>query len=302
MRIPASGADHSLCEPSKTGWYRSLLEPPYWTASVLPALVGTTLPIWLQPQNYTFRFTGALEFLIAAISLHAFFFLLQAAFEQKPVRSWSNSTLLAAAMACMAAALLLGLHLMRFVPNLTFIVYGFAVFFAGVLYVVPPLCFSRRPGGEIVVSMTLGLLPVLGAYLVQTGDLTRLVYLASIPIYTATLLWVWTDQMLFRQEDSRVHRDTLVMAIGQKISGQIVVPGLSVLFCGSLLTAVLTASISPLSLSALLLIIPLWRVTANSWSGWDDIKQIHKARTSAFVVHSSLCAILVVSSLLTALN
>ena len=45
----------------------------YWTASLLPALMGTTLPFWLRPPGFSFRWLGALEFLIATLLFHAGF-------------------------------------------------------------------------------------------------------------------------------------------------------------------------------------------------------------------------------------
>src|SRR3990170_2966414 len=50
----------------------------YWTASLLPALMGATLPFWLRPPGFSFRWLGALEFLIATLLFHAGFSFLQA--------------------------------------------------------------------------------------------------------------------------------------------------------------------------------------------------------------------------------
>jgi 1,4-dihydroxy-2-naphthoate octaprenyltransferase len=92
---------------------------------------------------------------------------------------------------CILAGTLLGVDLnsrLTFhpgVPNNIFVVYC-CVLFAGVPYVLPPFHFYRRAGGETVISVTLGLAPVLGAYLVQVGDLTRTVYVASSPLVAAT--------------------------------------------------------------------------------------------------------------------
>lgn len=118
---------------------------------------------------------------------------------------------------CIIAACLLGLHLNvslprgNSVPRAIFIVFGLVTLFAGVLYVAPPFSFSRRVGGEIVVSESLGMLPVLGAYLVQTGDLTRTVYLASMPLIITTALWVWTDELISRVDDDKEGRQTMVI-------------------------------------------------------------------------------------------
>ena len=269
----------------------------YWTASVLPAIVGTTLPFWLRPPGFSFRWLGAVEFLIATVLMHAGFSFLQARFERGATGKWSESRLLVAASGCIVLACLLGLHLSRFTSGGIFIVYGVATLFAGLLYVAPPVRFSQHAGGEIVVAMSMSLIPVLGAYLVQTGDLTRTVYLAALPIYAATGLWVWTEQMVSRSSDEEAGRETLVTVLGPRISGRIAVPVISASLCAALLLAVLSASTTPWALTALLSLGLLWRIVSVSWSDYADAAQMFKVRTRAFIVHLVVCVIIAVSSL-----
>lgn len=274
----------------------------YWSASVLPALVGTTLPLWLRPPGFTFRWIGALEFLVATVLMHSGFSFLQARFEHRTADGWTETRLLSAAVACLVLACVLGLRLLRFTPDLIFMVYGAAVILAGLLYVAPPLSFSQRAGGEIVVSMSLALMPVLGAYLVQTGDLTRTVYLAAMPIYAAMLLWVWTERMASLQTQGRVRSETLVTTFGLRCSGRVVVPGISALLLATVLVAVLSASVMPLALAAFALLVPIGRIVAISWSSYDDGSEMLRVQAAASVVHSGLCAVLIASSLWAAVS
>jgi 1,4-dihydroxy-2-naphthoate octaprenyltransferase len=148
--------------------------------------VGTTLPFWLRPPGFSFKWVPAIEFLVAAVLFHAGFSFLLARFEHTSTADWSGSRLLGTAGACILAGCLLGVHLNsgltlhHGVPASIFILYGVAVLFTGVLYVAPPFNFCRRAGGEAVLSVGLGPVPVLGAYLVQVGDITRTVYLAAL--------------------------------------------------------------------------------------------------------------------------
>ncbi len=73
----------------------------YWTASLLPALVGTTLPFWLRPPGFSFRWLGAIEFLFATVLFHAGFSFLQAWFEGRSTTKWPKSRLLRYAGMCM---------------------------------------------------------------------------------------------------------------------------------------------------------------------------------------------------------
>jgi len=84
------------------------------TASLLPALIGTTLPFWLRPPGFSFRWLGAIEFLFAPALFHAGFSLLQARFEGRSTSAWPSSRLLGGtASVCIFAACLLGLHVNR---------------------------------------------------------------------------------------------------------------------------------------------------------------------------------------------
>ena len=234
---------------------------------------------------------------MATVLMHSGFSFLQARFERRTTEEWSEARLLGTALTCISLACFLGLHLSRFTTGSIFIVYGLTTIFAGLLYVAPPASFSQRAGGEIVVAMSLSLIPVLGAYLVQTGDLTRTVYLAALPIYAATGLWVWTGEMVSRSRDEEAGRETLVTVFGARFSGRVVVPAISVLLCVTLLLAVLSSSVTPLALAALFLSGVAWRVVAASRNAYADASQMLRARAGAFIVHLGLCMILAASSL-----
>ena len=275
----------------------------YWSASLLPALVGTTLPFWLRPPGFAFRWFGAVEFLIATVLFHSGFSFLQARFEGRSTADWPGSRLLRVAGVCIVAGCLLGLHLNsrltlhKGVPGSIFIVYGLCTLFVGVLYVAPPLNFCRRAGGEVVICEALGLVPVLGAYLVQVGDLTRTVYLASSPLVVATALWVWTDELVTRTDDERQGRQTMVILFGPRFSGRLGTLALSVLFGATLFGAVLTGSITPWALVAVLSFGLVWRIVEVSWKEYANPARMLEARRKAFALHLATGIILAAASL-----
>jgi len=280
----------------------------YWTASLLPALVGTTLPFWLRPPGFSFRWLGAVEFLFATVLFHAGFSFLGACFEGRATTQWPKSRLLRYAGTCVVLACLLGLHinsglqLNRFVYQSIFIIYGLAAIVVGVLYVVPPFNFYRRVGGEIVISEGLGLIPVLGAYLAQAGDLTRTVYLAALPIVVATGLWVWIDELVSRTDDEKAGRRTMVIDLGPRFSGRNGVLVLSMLFFATLLLAVFSASIIPLALITLLLGGLAWKIVTVSWAEYSYPERMIVVRKNAFRLHLAACSIIAASSLVTQLT
>jgi 1,4-dihydroxy-2-naphthoate octaprenyltransferase len=271
---------------------------------VLPALVGTTLPFWLRPPGFSFSWVGAIEFLVATVLLHAGFSLLLARVDGRSTVDWTGARLLGAGSICIAAACLLGLHLNsglqlnRSVHESIFIVYGVSAVFVGLLYVAPPLSFFRRMGSEVVVSKALGMIPVLGAYLVQAGDLTRRVYLASIPLIVAAALWVLTDELVTRKDDEKQERRTMVILFGSRFSGRFGVLALTVLLGVTLLGTVITASLSPWAMAAVLSFGLVWRIVGVSWKEYASPTRMLAARKGAFKLHLATCIIIAAASLM----
>lgn len=269
----------------------------YWSASVLPALVGTVLPFWIRPIRYTFKWAGALEFVVATVLMHAGFSFLLARFEGRTAEGWTRSRLVWAAVACTGAACLLGVHLSRYTPDLILYVYGFGTLFAGLLYVSPPFSFHLRAGREIVIAKGLGFIPVLGAYLIQVGDIKRVVYVAAIPIVAATWLWVWTEEMSTRVSDIEADRQTLVTWFGARFSGRVVVPLISAGVAVTIVGAVVTGAVSSIALAALLSVVLLARIVAVAWNGHADPQSLQPAVAGARGVHTVVCLVLAASAL-----
>ena len=273
----------------------------FWTASLLPALVGTTLPFWLRPPNFAPKLSAAIEFLLATLLFHAGFSFLLAWFEGNSSENWTTARILVAAGVCIGLSCLLGFHLntnLQLNANVyagIFLVYGFCALFVGVLYVV---IFYRQGGGEIVISYSLGLLPILGAYVVQVGDLTRTVYLAALPIVVITGLWVWCTEMANYSMSEKSERKTLVTYFGIRSSGRLGVLSISMLYFLTLLLAVFSASVNPLALVSLLLVVPLWPIAKNAWHNYSVLDQMPRARKTTAVLHSATCLIIALSSLM----
>ena len=275
----------------------------YWTASLLPALVGTTLPFWLRPSGFTFKWIGAIEFLIAALLFHSGFSFLLAWIQGKTTPYWPKYRLINYAGFCIIIACLLGLHLntnMIFrpgVPNYIFVVFGLTTLFVGVLYVLPPFSFHRRVGGEVILAEGLGMIPVLGAYLVQVGDLTRTVYLASLPLVVTSGLWVWLDELASRMDDQKIGRKTMVLDFGSRFSGRYGVSAIASLFILTILLAVFSRALNPAVLISLLLVGILWKVATVSWKEYEISERMVEMGKLASVIHFITGSILVLSSL-----
>lgn len=293
--------DHTIQNKIKKGL--ELAGARYWTASLGPAAVGTFLPFWLRSEVFIFRPFPAIEFLIASLLLHAGFTFLFAWFEKNDTVNGSKGRILLSALVCICSSCLIGYHInlnLELQPHVfkgIFPVFGCSALFVGVLYVVPPLTWHRQIGGEIVISYSLGLLPLIGAYLVQVGDITRTVYLAALPVIVLTVLWVWINEIMNYYKEENTKRKTLVRSLGIRPSAQFGVLTLFVLYFITLLLAVLTASVNPLALVLFFLVVPMWKIVKQTWMHFQDLDQLDKARKRTVILHLTTCLVLGISSM-----
>jgi len=274
----------------------------YWTSSLLPAVVGTTLPFWLRPPGFAFKWPSAAEFLAAVVLFHSGFSFFLSFFEKKRTNAHPGTRLLILAGLCLMASCLLGWHLNsglalhNGVHTHIFIIYGLAAIFVGLLYVMPPVCFYRRPGGEIIIAEGLALIPLLGAYLVQAGDITRRVYLVSIPIMAATAVWILTDELVTRPMDEKSGRKTMVIDFGPKFIGRYAVPALVLFLYVTLVLAVISKSLSAAALALILFSGLGWKISMVSMKDYLDPKKMIRARKYAVLLHLFTGIILALSS------
>ena len=277
----------------------------FWTASLLPSFVGTTLPFWLQPPNFSFRLPAAIEFLLATMLFHSGFSFLLAWFEGNHTENWSKERILVSAGVCISLACIIGFHInfnLQLNSNVydgIFLVYGFCALLVGVLYVFPPIIFYRQVGGEIVISYSLGLLPILGAYVVQAGDISRTVYLAALPIIVITGLWIWINEMANYSISEKSGRKTLVTYFGIRFSGRVGVLLIAMLYFLALLLTVFSASVNPLTLVSLLFIVPIWKIVKKARHNYSILDQMLHARNNTAVLHAATCLTIALTSPIT---
>lgn len=291
---------------NKISQYFQLAGYRYWTASLLPALVGTTLPFWLNPPGFSFKAFESIEFLIAVLFFHSGFSLLLAHFENKATTLRLKSPLLLIGIICLLTAILIGLNinsnleLNKYVHKSIFIIYGISTILIGVLYVAPPFSLFKRMGGETILCVGVGMMPILGAYIVQAGDLTRTVYLASLPIVVSTGLWVWISELISRSDDENSGYTTMVMLFPIHFASRFVTTILTILIYFTLVLAVFgRSSLNPISLSALLSMGFALKIISISMNEYSNIKKLLKASKYAFLIHFTICIIIIVSSLST---
>jgi 1,4-dihydroxy-2-naphthoate octaprenyltransferase len=244
-------------------------------------------------------------FAAAAVLLHAGFSLLSAYFRETAAARRQRCDFLLWTGVCTASACAAGVVLNRAVRHsgdahpALFPVFGICALIAGILFAAPPAALGRRIGGEFAAAVGLGMLPVLGAYIVQAGGLTRTVYLASLPMAAATGLWVWVEELAAWREDEAAGRRTTVLHFGPGRSGRYGVPAIALVWAAAWAAAVASKSVSPLALAALPSAGLLWQIAAVFRAEHISAQAAGRARFCAFALHFATCAIIAVSSLLT---
>ncbi|MFC4777256.1 prenyltransferase [Paenibacillus sp. GCM10023252] len=128
-------------------------------------------------------------------------------------------------------------------------------------YVAPPIQFGYRGKGysEVAILLSFGILPVTGAYYVQTSQYDTRALLLSLPIGLLTTLILFNHHFLHWRADEQAGKKTLVVVWGEgralKFSKVLLL--LAVLSLG---LCVILDALPVYSLFALLALIPLFNV------------------------------------------
>jgi len=117
-----------------------------------------------------------------------------------------------------AAGCLLGL-LIIFLRDFNIIWFGLAGVFFALFYSLPPFKFAYRGFGELVVGFTFGPLITCGTFLVQTGTLTPLVVLASLPLGLLIANVLWINQYPDYEADLQGGKRNGVVRLGKQKAG-----------------------------------------------------------------------------------
>jgi 1,4-dihydroxy-2-naphthoate octaprenyltransferase len=148
----------------------------------------------LMPQGTTLA-TGSQELMSGSMSLKAF---------------------RGVAIVLFAIALLCGIIIAFARPWA--LAFGFAGFLLAFFYVAPPLrlAYIGRGLGEIDILISFGILPLVGAYYVQSGTITTSALLASLPIGLYTTAVLYFHHFLHWRADAEVGKVTPIVALGER--------------------------------------------------------------------------------------
>ena len=292
---------------------------PFVTVSVLPVLVGSTLPFWLRPPGFAWSWLHFVEVLVGVVLLHLAANLSNCYYDHLSGADPSNPNpnvmsggpgLIAAgivtptyfirsAIVLFVVGAAIGLHLNFTLPGNLVLVLGAIGIVIAHLYTAPPVKLCYRGLGEIAVGLTFGILPVLGAYFVQTGEVSWAVVRASLPITFAVVLVLWVNEIVDYVPDRDSGKRTMVVALGHRAAGRGGVLTLALLIFGSLFLAVFSAALVPLILVAVLAFGVIRTVVADCWNHHGQPAKLEEASVSAIKLHLILGLIIAASALVT---
>jgi 1,4-dihydroxy-2-naphthoate octaprenyltransferase len=205
--------------------------PAFFTASVLPVLLGTA---WGYRQSGVLDLSAFLVALAAVICAHAATNVLNDVYDDASgadignddrlhpftggSRFIQNGILTRGEMARWGTLLAgisvaLGLVLVA-LKGFPIIVLGAVGLALGVLYSAPPMQLSARGTGEIAVGVGLGMLPVCGAAWLQSGTVTPATVLLSLPVAAWVMNILVINEVPDARADARAGKRTLVVRMG----------------------------------------------------------------------------------------
>lgn len=205
----------------------------FCTASIIPIFVGTALAYSNHNQF------NLLLFLLACFSIALFQMGANAAndyFDSKSKNDWLNrnaspfsggsqliqKNLLSAeevfiiAMVCFALAAAAGLIIVVITKSLLVFLLGLIGLLGGYFYTAPPVKLGYRTAGEITIGFLFGILPVYGAYYIQTGLINWIPFLPSVFVAILVFLIIFANEFPDYQADKAVNKRTLVVTLGIK--------------------------------------------------------------------------------------
>jgi 1,4-dihydroxy-2-naphthoate polyprenyltransferase len=274
---------------------------PFFTGSLAPIVVGTSLAYYHTGQVNWLH--GSLA-LVALTALHACANLANDYYDHLTGNDEANNTyatpftggsrviqqglvrpweMLAAALVAMAIGAAIGLYLV-YATGWPILVLGVVGGLTGFFYTAPPPKLGYRGVGEIFIFLDFGVLPVLGAYFVQTGHFAPSAVVASLPTALLILAVLWVNQFQDMVADAAVGKRHGVVRLGRAASARVHV-ALLLLSQAVAPAGFLTGLFPAWSLLALLGLPLALKASATVLRSHDDLPRLTPANAATIGCH-----------------
>lgn len=214
--------------PNKPGWkvWWELTRPHTLTASFVPVLIGTALALHYGSLHIPLFISMMLACLLiqAATNMFNEYYDFKRGIDTEHsvgiggaiVREGvAPKTVLAIAFALYGLAMLLGIYICGS-TSWWLCVIGLIGMAVGYLYTGGPYPISATPFGEIFSGFFMGMLFILISFYIQTGEVTLLSLLISLPITLLVGAILLSNSIRDIDEDTIGGRKTLAIVVGKK--------------------------------------------------------------------------------------
>ncbi len=274
---------------------------PFFTGIIIPVLFGATLAFY---ETGHFNWATFFVTLFGAVFAHAAANMTNDYFDHKSTddeinenytpfsggsrviqnKLMSPKTVLTGAFVFWFLALACGVYLTIVTPGYWVLVLATAGFIGGFFYTAGRFAFSYHGLGEIMIHINFGILPVMGAYYVQTGYFSWAAFWTSFPIGFLITAILYINQYPDFDADKAVGKNNLVVKQGKKMS----MAGYYFLIFGSyggVVLSVVFGILSPYSLVALVS-LPIALKTVRTFAReYEKIKELVPAMAGTIQTH-----------------
>ena len=138
--------------------------------------------------------------------------------------------------------------------------------------------------GEILAGLNFGVLMTVGAYYVQTGDISTEVVAASIPLAFLIAVVLFINQFQDYAADKVTGKHNLVVRLGRARSSIVFAAILAASYV-SLIVGVAAFGVSPFALLPLLTMPLVWKAGRTARRFHDDYLRLTPANQTTIMVH-----------------
>lgn len=190
---------------------------------------------------------------------------------------------LAAALLCLGAGSAIGLYLV-WTRGLFILLLGLVGVGTGFFYTAPPLKLAYRGMGEMCIALDFGILPALGAYYVQTQQVSWAPVAAGLPSTLLITAILFINQFQDMRADASVDKRHWVVRLG-RARARFVFYALMLGAPVSLIAAVLLGWLPPLALLGLAGCLPLPRALLAAERHHDELQLLAPANIGTVATH-----------------
>ena len=274
-------------------WIKAI-RAPFFTGAAMPILFGTALAYY---ESGMFNGLSCGVTLIGMVSAQAAANLSNDYYDHRTTdddinphftpfsggsRSIQNKllparTVLIGAFVCWGISLASGVYLTLITPGYWILLLAGAGFLGGFFYTASRYALAYNRLGELAILLNFGILPVLGAFYVQTGYFSWSAFWGSFPIGFLITAILYINQYPDYQADKSVGKNHLVVTFGR--NGARI--GYYFLMFGSyigMILLVVSGHLTPYTLLALLSLPIALRTVAIFTRNFEKIKEIIPAQ------------------------